>query len=99
MRRHWPLAAVVLLALGAAVLAAPAPDPNLVRATIGGVVVQTVAVGDAVEEGVPLVFVRTATKPREVAARAPRDAEVADVLVRVGERIRVGDPVVRLTAP
>ncbi|MCS7173707.1 MAG: DUF2118 domain-containing protein [Armatimonadetes bacterium] len=76
--------------------AAPSPDPDLVRATIGGVVVETVSVGDRVTEGDPLVYVRTGTKPREVAARAPRDGEVVEVLVRPGQRIQIGDPVVRL---
>ncbi len=77
-------------------LAASAPDPNLVHATVGGVVVETVRAGDVVEEGAALVWVRTVTKPREVAARAPRNATVAEVLVQVGTRVRVGDPVVRL---
>ncbi len=72
------------------------PSPDLVRATIGGVVVETVSAGDRVAEGEPLVYVRTATKPREVAARAPRDGLVAEVLVRTGQRIQIGDPVVRL---
>lgn len=97
MRNRWPVVALVLLALATAALAAPAPDPNLVRATIGGVVVEVVAAGDVVEEGAPLVVVRTATKPQEVAARAPRNAVVAEVLVPVGERIRVGEPVIRLS--
>lgn len=71
-------------------------EPELVRATVGGVVVDTVRAGEPVEEGAPLVWVRTATKPREVAARAPRNGTVVEVLVQVGGRVRVGDPVVRL---
>jgi biotin carboxyl carrier protein len=71
-------------------------EPELVRATVGGVVVDTVRAGEPVEEGAPLVWVRTATKPREVAARAPRSGTVVEVLVQVGARVRVGDPVVRL---
>ncbi|MDR7416724.1 MAG: biotin/lipoyl-containing protein [Armatimonadota bacterium] len=74
----------------------PSPDPDLVRATIGGVVVEVVSAGERVREGDPLVYVRTSTKPREVAARAPRDGVVAEVLVRAGQRIQIGDPVVRL---
>jgi biotin carboxyl carrier protein len=74
----------------------PSPDPDLVRATVGGVVVEVVSVGDRVREGDPLVYVRTTTKAREVAARAPRDGVVAEVLVRAGQRIRIGEPVVRL---
>jgi len=75
---------------------AAVPEPELVRATVGGVVVDTVRAGEPVEEGAPLVWVRTATKPREVAARAPRNGTVVEVLVQVGGRVRVGDPVVRL---
>ncbi|MDR5709977.1 MAG: biotin/lipoyl-containing protein [Armatimonadota bacterium] len=78
------------------IAAAPSPDPDLVRATIGGLVVEAVSVGDRVREGDPLVYVRTSTKPREVAARAPRSGVVAEVLVRPGQRIQIGDPVVRL---
>ncbi len=94
MRRAVVLA--VLLGIVGWVAAAPAPDPDVVRATIGGVVVETVSVGDRVGEGDPLVYVRTVTRPREVAARAPRDGVVAEVFVRVGQRIQIGDPVVRL---
>ncbi len=94
MRRAVVLA--VLLGIVRSVAAAPAPDPDVVRATIGGVVVETVSVGDRVAEGDPLVYVRTVTRPREVAARSPRDGVVAEVFVRVGQRIQIGDPVVRL---
>lgn len=88
---RWVAAAVAVLGLVAAVA-----EPELVRATVGGVVVETVRAQDVVEEGAPLVWVRTATKPREVAARAPRNGTVLEVLVEVGARVRVGDPVVRL---
>ncbi|MFN3284984.1 MAG: biotin/lipoyl-containing protein [bacterium] len=87
--------AVAVLA-ASLLLVAAVSEPEVVRATVGGVVVETVRTGDAVEEGAPLVWVRTATKPREVAARAPRSSTVVEVLVQVGARIRVGDPVVRL---
>ena len=86
--------AAVLVAV--AWFVAAVPEPELVRATVGGVVVDTVRAGEPVEEGAPLVWVRTATKPREVAARAPRNGTVVEVLVQVGGRVRVGDPVVRL---
>lgn len=85
--------ALVLAVLG---LAATVAEPELIRATVAGVVVETVRPGDAVEEGAPLIWVRTATKPREVAARAPRNGTVVEVLVEVGTRVRAGDPVVRL---
>lgn len=78
------------------VLVAAVGEPEVVRATVGGVVVETVRAGDTVDEGAPLVWVRTGTKPREVAARAPRNGTVVEVLVQVGARVRVGDPVVRL---
>ncbi len=96
MRYAISLLLLALTVRYAAAIPAPSPDPNLVYATIGGVVVETVAPGDRVAEGDPLVYVRTATKSREVAARAPRDAVVAEVLVQVGVHIRIGDPVVRL---
>ncbi len=86
--------AAVLVAV--AWFVAAVTEPELVRATVGGVVVDTVRAGEPVEEGAPLVWVRTATKPREVAARAPRNGTVVEVLVQVGARVRVGDPVVRL---
>jgi len=86
--------AAVLVAV--AWLVAAVTEPELFRATVGGVVVDTVRAGEPVEEGAPLVWVRTATKPREVAARAPRSGTVVEVLVQVGARVRVGDPVVRL---
>ncbi len=86
--------AAVLVAV--AWLVAAVAEPELVRATVGGVVVDTVRAGEPVEEGAPLVWVRTATKPREVAARAPRSGTVVEVLVQVEARVRVGDPVVRL---
>ena len=86
--------AAVLVAV--AWLVAAVTEPELVRATVGGVVVDTVRAGEPVEEGAPLVWVRTATKPREVAARAPRSGTVVEVLVQVEARVRVGDPVVRL---
>lgn len=98
MRYRWMLLALILLAVVSAGAAAPAPDPTVVRATIGGVVTETVAAGDTVEEGAPLVFVRTATKASEVAARAPRNGVVAEVMVSTGVRVRVGDVVVRFQA-
>jgi biotin carboxyl carrier protein len=88
---RWAAVLVAVVWLVAAVT-----EPELVRATVGGVVVDTVRAGEPVEEGAPLVWVRTATKPREVAARAPRSGTVVEVLVQVGARVRVGDPVVRL---
>ncbi len=86
--------AVILLA-AMWVLAAAVPG-EVVRATVGGVVVDMVREGEVVEEGAPLVWVRTATKPREVSARAPRAGTVLEVLVKVGDHVRIGDPVVRL---
>jgi len=88
---RWAAVLVAVVWLVAAVT-----EPELVRATVGGVVVDTVRAGEPVEEGAPLVWVRIATKPREVAARAPRSGTVVEVLVQVGARVRVGDPVVRL---
>jgi biotin carboxyl carrier protein len=86
--------AATLVAASASAWAAPAPVT--VRCSIGGVVVEALAAGTSVQEGVPIVIVQTATKPREVAARANRDGIVSELLVRVGDRIDVGDPVARI---
>jgi biotin carboxyl carrier protein len=70
-----------------------------VRATLAGTVLaeRLVAVGDPVEDGQPLVYVRTElTGTVAVAARAPQDGIVREVLVEPGQRIERGQVVVRL---
>ena len=91
------LVAVVVGALAMGTLAAPRPSVD-VRATLRGTVLADglAKPGDDVTEGAPLVYVRTDTG-RAVAARAPSDGRVADVLVRPGTVIReLGIVVARL---
>jgi len=94
---RWQAALVAGVVVGTfAAAAIAAPSAVVVRASIGGVVIETVAAGTAVQEGTPLIFVQTATKPREVAARANRDGIVSEVLIRVGDRVSPGDMVARI---
>jgi biotin carboxyl carrier protein len=70
-----------------------------VKSSLAGVVLEDrlVAVGEQVEDAQPLVYVRTTlTGTIGVAARAPRDGTIREVLVRPGQRIRHGELVVRL---
>lgn len=79
-------------------LAAP-PDLLDVKSSLAGVVLEDrlVAVGERVEHAQPLVYVRTPLIGTiGVAARAPRDGIIREVLVRPGQRIRHGEVVVRL---
>jgi biotin carboxyl carrier protein len=82
------LVAVVVGALAMSTLAAPKPQVD-VKATLRGTVLAEglAKPGDDVAEGAPLVYVRTDTG-RAVAARAPTDGRVIDVLVRPGTVIR-----------
>ncbi len=93
--------AVLLTVTVAVAVAAAAAAPALVdvRATLAGTVLadRLVAEGDLVEDGQPLVYVRTAlTGTVAVAARAPQDGIVREVLVEPGQRIERGQVVVRL---
>jgi len=80
---------VIVTAAAAAVFAAPA----------AGVVLEDrlVKAGDQVDDAQPLVYVRTPlTGTIGVAARAPRDGVIREVLVQPGQRIERGDIVIRL---
>jgi len=91
-------AVVLLLVLGLAGAAVAAPRLLEVRATLTGEVLEEglVRPGQVVRDGEPLVYVR-ALVGRAVAARAPADGTVAEVLVRAGQAIREkGVVVVRL---
>ncbi len=96
MWRSGVLVLVVVALLAAGGTAGPAVME--VKASLAGIVLAegTVEVGATVEDGQPLVYVRTATQPRAVAATAPRDGVVREVLVRPGQRIERGDVIVRL---
>jgi biotin carboxyl carrier protein len=99
MRRHAWLVGAAAIIIAAAMAAAAAPKQIVdVRATLRGVVMaeDLAKPGDEVSEGAPLVYVRTETG-RGVAARAPADGRVTEVLVRPGAVIReLGSVVARL---
>ncbi len=90
---------LVLLLLSALTAAAVAAARLVeVRATLTGEVLEEglVRAGQAVPDGAPLVYVRTLIG-RAVAARAPAEGTIAEVLVRPGQMIREkGAVVVRL---
>lgn len=70
-----------------------------VKSSLSGRVLEDhlVKVGDLVEGAQPLVYVRTAlTGAIGVAARAPREGSVREVLVKPGQRVERGDIVIRL---
>ena len=92
--------------IGVAVLALLAPVASAqtcaaveeVRSSLTGEVLADglIGVNARVREGDPLVFVRTTTKPREVAARAKVTGAVLEVLVRPQQMITLGTVVARL---
>ncbi len=97
MRTVAILVAILIFAAAAA-LAAPA-DVLDVKSSLAGVVQEEhlVKIGDQVEDAQPLVYVRTAlTGAIGVAARAPQDGVIRELLVRPGQRIERGDVVVRM---
>jgi len=99
MERASRLMLGILVLVAATAAAAPQPALLEVKSTLAGTVLadDLVEVGARVEDAQPLVYVRTAlTATKAVAARAPRDGTVREVLVRAGQRIERGDLVVRL---
>ncbi len=97
--RRLGLILVIMTAFAVSALAAPRPDVVDVKSSLAGRVLadDLVEVGDRVEDAQALVYVRTVlTGLRSVAARAPRDGVVREVLVRPGQRVERGDVVVRL---
>jgi biotin carboxyl carrier protein len=69
------------------------------RATIAGIVLADglVEVGVQVQEDQPLVYVRTGLIQRtDVAARSRWTGVVREVLVRPGQRVELGDVLVRI---
>jgi len=94
--RQGVLAFVLLTVAASAAVAAPRLVD--VRATLTGEVIEQglARPGQVVRDGDPLVYVRTLVG-RAVAARAPSDGTVAEVLVRPGQVIsEKGTVVVRL---
>lgn len=97
--RRLGLVLVTMVALGASAIAAPQADVVEVKSSLAGIVLadDLVEMGVRVEDAQPLVYVRTAlTGLKSVAARAPREGVVREVLVRPGQRVGRGDVVVRL---
>ncbi|HEV8354366.1 MAG TPA: biotin/lipoyl-containing protein [bacterium] len=92
------LIAITLVA-AAAVGAAGAPALLEVKSALTGVVEAQplVGVGDVVDDGQAMVYVRTAlTGSVSVAARAPRAGVVREVVIVAGQRIERGDLVARI---
>ncbi|MBI3974765.1 MAG: hypothetical protein HY334_00055 [Armatimonadetes bacterium] len=94
------LIALAVLAVAPVIPAAPGGGRVTdVKATLTGEVLEAglVRVGEPVRDGDALVYVRTLVG-RGVAARAPHDGVVLEVLVRPGQRItEKGTVVVRLS--
>jgi len=92
---------LILIILAAAGGAAAAP-PSLLheaKATIAGTVLAEglVEAGASVEEDQPLVYVRTGlTQRTDIAARSRWKGVVREVLVRPGQRVDLGDILVRI---
>lgn len=90
---------LIVLAFAGGAAAAPPPQLQDAKATIGGTVLQEglVQVGAQVEEDQPLVYVLTGlTGRRDVAARSRWRGIVREVLVRPGQRVEPGDVLVRI---
>lgn len=89
-----------LLLLATATTALAAPRLVDVRATLTGEVQEEglARPGQVVRDGDPLVYVRTLVG-RAVAARAPADGTVVEVLVRPGQMIREKGEVVARFLP
>jgi len=87
-----------ILALAAGAGAAPAPLQEA-KATIAGTVLADGLVEDGaqVQEDQPLVYVRTGlTQRTDVTARSRWKGVVREVLVRPGQRVELGDVLVRI---
>lgn len=98
MARHRWVVALVLVGLvltAARVPVGHAQNTVVVYAALSGQVLplQLAAVGQAVKQGDPLLFVRTSTGGAVTAARAPVDGKVVQVLVNPGDHVNTGDPV------
>ncbi len=95
--RRWAAGSALAIAVAAVVCVsvAHAQTTVVVRAAISGQVLplQLVAVGQAVHQGDPLLFVRTSTGGAVPAARATIDGQVVQVMVGPGDHVNIGDPV------
>ncbi|HEY6104307.1 MAG TPA: biotin/lipoyl-containing protein [bacterium] len=99
MMRIPVLLTVVVLALAAAAFAGPTPPLQEVKASLAGTVLADglVEVGAQVQEDQPLVYVRTGlTQRTDIAARSRWKGVVREVLVRPGQRVELGDVLLRI---
>ena len=100
MMRLLMLVTLTVLAAAPLTPAAPAARVTDVKATLTGEVLEfgLARPGESVRDGDPLVYVRTLIG-RGVAARAPHDGVIAEVLVRPGQMIAAKGAVVVRLAP
>lgn len=97
--RRLAVILVTMAILASAAGAAPRLDVVEVKSSLTGIVLadDLVEVDARVEDAQPLLYVRTRlTGQKSIAARAPREGVVREVLVRPGQRVERGDVVVRL---
>jgi len=93
------LLTVIVLTVAGGAAAAPTPPLQEAKASIAGTVLADglVEVGAQVQEDQPLVYVRTGlTQRTDVAARSRWKGVVREVLVRPGQRVELGDVLVRI---
>jgi biotin carboxyl carrier protein len=101
MKTFAILAITIVLAAASASPAPAAPvQVREIKATLTGEVLEEglVRPGDVVKDGDPIVWVRTITG-RAVAARAPLDGTIVEVLVRSGQVIKEKGAVVARLSP
>lgn len=92
-KRLIAVIAGLLIIAGSLLVAANATVDQ--RGVLAGEVVNLITVGTAVREGDVLVQVKTLTGP-VAAARATTDGVVAEVVVKVGDCIKIDDIVARI---
>ncbi len=98
-RRVSAVIIFIIVAVASAAFAATPPTWLEVKSALAGVVEAQplVSVGDVVDDGQPLVYVRTPlTGSISVAARSPRAGIVREVLVKSGQQIERGVLVARI---
>jgi biotin carboxyl carrier protein len=90
---------LAVLAFTAGAAGAPSPQLQEAKASIAGTVLADglVEAGAQVQEDQPLVYVRTGLTQRiDIAARSRWNGVVREVLVRPGQRVELGDVLVRI---
>jgi biotin carboxyl carrier protein len=98
MMRTIAVSILIVGVLSGAAVSAPASLTEA-KATLAGIVLADglVEVGAQVQEDQPLVYVRTGlTQRTDVAARSRWNGVVREVLVRPGQRVELGDVLIRI---